>query len=253
MKQSQFTTVCRLSLGSLLLTVAIASCTKKSSEVTPTPVSDDEVAMVQKGKPGTPPVVSLRVTVNNSTGNNITSDGNIAPDNTGDYISGQQNVSATFDQAGNFIFNAVASGNPNASPTRWLTLNLNQEITATSPYSGIYKATYISTGKSSLFTTYTPLQNMTYSPVQQVQCIGFSTGPTGPNAPAATVNFHRAGEDVINSSSSFVEIKRISLTQWTMTPLSNCSNISNTAALRSGATVYGYYNIPFFFTLTSQL
>jgi len=51
-----------------------------------------------KGKPGTTSEVFLKLTVNDASGNKLTSDGG------GDYVNGQQGVGAKFDQYGNFIF-----------------------------------------------------------------------------------------------------------------------------------------------------
>ena len=41
---------------------------------------------------------------------------------------------------------------------------------------------------------------------------------------------------------------------WTVQPVGSCSPNSNVAALRAGdgTVLYGYYNMPFFFTLTAR-
>ena len=243
MKKTLFTNASGFILSALLFTLAIGSCSKKSAELKLAP-STDEIA---SAKPGSVTEVLLKVTVRDASGDKITSDGG------GDYINGSQNVQATFSQAGNFQFNSQPSANPHAVAIRWLNYNIDSpsQVFTNPPVTSNLKGTFISTGRSSLQGTYVPLQNLS---VNQSECICFTSG-IGTDLSGNGIyglNFHRGTEDNISSPTAYMVVTRINSTTWTMTPVGSCSPNSNIAALKDASTgnLYGYYNMPFSFTLT---
>lgn len=239
MKQNQFSTAIRLSLGTLLFAFVIASCTKKSSELN-LASSTDEFASA-KGKPGTTTEVRLKLTVN-PVGNNITSNG-------GDYVDGTENTSIYFSTAGNLQFSTSASNNPNVPTTRWLNVDFSNPLPGY-PARGIEKSNFISTITTLTSPDTTKLQNLTPG---QTKCIGFSAGFM--TIAYGVLNFHRnSTEDTPTTPTSYVYVTRLNPTQWLMTPSvpvsGGCSAISNVGALRINTVLFGYYNMPFSFTLT---
>ena len=226
----------------LLLSLVFTSCKKETAgSVTSDP--KEEIATASPGlKPVTYPEVPLKLTISDAAGNNITSDGG------GDYVSGgPQSVSAKFDQYGNFIFNCGLGGQGNNTyMIRWFNFNFSQpiQIFITPPVSNSERGRGITTGPVAAY-TFIPLQNLS---VGQSECVGLTTGISGN---PWTVNFHRAAEDVSSSPTAYAVFTRINATQWTVTPVGSCSPNSNVCALRNGpGTLYGYYNMPFSFTLT---
>ena len=248
MKKILFTNASNLIMCAMLLTLAIASCTKKSINPGLTSGSD-EVAVAEASKPGSLPTISLRVTVNDATGNNITSDGG------GDYINGTQNVQAIIDQYGTFVFNTLSASNPNILATRWVIYNFNNPVDPANTYRpspSITKNYHFSTGGSSFGTNpFIPLQNLGVNGNPATECIYMGNGISN-STTTWKVSFHKGLEDVANSPTAFAVVTRVNTTQWTITPMGTCSPNSNVAALRNNAdnTLYGYYNIPFSFTLT---
>lgn len=192
------------------------------------------------GKPTGPVEVFLKVTVDNTAGYNITSDGG------GDYVTGSQSVSAKFDASGNFIFSCGLGGHGNNTyMIRWMNINFSQPIQVfiNPPITGSDKVTAITTGFVAAY-TFIPLQSLA---VGQSECVGL-TGGSNANW---VMNFHRTAEDVNGSPSAYAVFTRISATQWKVTTAGSCSPNSNVASLRYGpGTLYGYYNMPFSFTLT---
>ena len=228
-----------LLLSAFLLSFIIQSCSKSGATTEP-PISAEEATATQKGKPNTLQEVLLKLTVDNASGNNITNDGG------GDYVNGSQAVGAKFDQYGNFIFSCGTSGHgPNATLVRWLNINFSSPIQVfiNPPITGNDKVTAITTLPAAAY-AFTPLQNM--APLQS-QCVGL----TGGSGADWVMNFHRGAEDISSSPSAYAVFTRINSTQWTVTPAGFCSPNSNVCALRNGPGVlYGYYNMPFSFTLT---
>jgi hypothetical protein len=228
----------RLMMSALLLPFVISSCQKNTQDILPGN-SDDATSSAQYRRTGLSPV-ALKVTVSDASGYKITSDGG------GDYVNGSRTVSANFDGYGNFIFATGATSNKPGSPlVRWLSVNLDDPIVIykTPPVSGANnQAGGLSTGQVE-GVSFTPMQSMT---VGQTQCIGLTLG-----GGYWVVNFHRPPEDISTSQAAYVVVTRINDTQWTMQPVGECSPNSNVGALRYGtANLYGYYNLPFLFTLT---
>jgi hypothetical protein len=233
MKRKSFTNASNLIMSALLLTCAFTSCTKKSSQLKLASSTDEIIS----AKPNSPQEIHLKMTVNNS-GNNITSD------NLGDYVNGSQNVSLYFSTSGNLQFNNSAS--PSKPTSRWLNVNLNYPLDGYSQR-GTLQSGFISTITTLTSPNPTLIQNLN---VGDTKCIGFSAG-----VPDGVINFHRnTYEDTPTSQSSYVYVTRTSATIWIMTPVppvsGGCSTLSSIAAFRSGATLFGYYNVPFSFTFT---
>jgi hypothetical protein len=222
-------------MTALLLLQIITSC-KKNDVVSGS--DPNEQLSSAKGKPNTLPEVFLKLTVNDAAGNKITSDGG------GDYINGTQSFNAKFDQSGNFI---LACGSPGhgahqGPPVRWMNINFDSPVVVyiPPPITGSDKVTGITTGSVAAF-TFIPLQNLE---VGQSECVGL----TGGSGAEWVMNFHRNASD---ESAAYAVFTRINATQWTVAPAGSCSPNSNVCALRYGAgTLYGFYNMPFSFTLT---
>jgi hypothetical protein len=226
------------------ITIALVSCKKQSSETTSQ--SYQEAMTSSKGGPNpTYTEVPLRMTVNDASENKITSD------ELGDFVNGTQNVRVIFDKNGNFVFNTRASNNPNVPMVRCLNYNFNDPISPNPLVTGMERGSFISGSKTITSPGYTPLQNLT---IGATQCISLCAGLI--NFDLKVVNFHSNWEDVANTPSAFVYVTRISQTQWIMSPVppqvGSCSSISNVAAfVTNGGEMVWYYNLPFFFTLTS--
>ena len=183
------------------------------------------------------------MTVNDAAGNRIASDGG------GSYIDGQQNSSIYFSTSGNLQFTTSASNNPKTPTTRWLNVDLSDPI-AGYPVRGTEKSNFISTITTVTSPNPILLQNLA---VGQTKCIGFSAGIM--TIADGVLNFHRNGtEDTPTSPTAYVYVTRTSSIEWLMTPVpplsGGCSTISNVGALRINTALYGYYSMPFSFTLT---
>ncbi len=243
MKQKPFYNVHLLAITSLFSVLLIASCQKDNRDRLLTNDGDnpESTGSVTK-KPGTIPIVYLSLTMANTAGDRLTSDQN------GSYVNGSQGVSAKFDQYGNFIFGIGPVGHgASATLQRWINIDLSSPVVVYSnpPITGNDIVTAITTVPASGLTS-VAMQNME---VGATQCITL----TGGSNAGWVMNFHRGAEDVNTSQSSYMVVTRNSTTQWTMTPVGSCSPNSNVCALRNGSEVlYGYYNMPFSFTLTAQ-
>ena len=70
------------------------------------------------------------------------------------------------------------------------------------------------------------------------------------------MSFHKGFEDTAGSPTAYAVFTRVSITPavWTVQPAGSCSAASNVAALRSseGSVLYGYYTVPFLFTLRTK-
>jgi len=235
MKRILFRHRTSLILNVLMIAFVFTACNKQSSDVIK---QEEEIATAKAGggKPGTVAEVPLRLSINDI-GNKITSDGG------GDYVNGSQNMKVVFDQYGNLIFdNRKSQGKP---AQRVYQTNLDNPLQVIiDPGFTNGTGNYMATTKSNQFSSFTPIQNMT---VGASQCITFHGG-AGQNF---VFSFHGGNEDNSASPTSFAVITRNSATEWTMTP-GSCSISANTdvAALRLSGTLYGYYHMPFSFTLT---
>lgn len=240
MKRKLFNYSSALVTTTVMLFFALSSCTKKTSEITKPALPEEYASVTAKGKPGATIEVSLSMTVNDASGNKITSD-NGTP-----YTNGVGNVKVVFDQAGNFMF-GQASSNPRVPPmTRYLKYKLDDPL-PTYLVRADAQGNFISTITTATSPNTTALQNLT---VGQTKCIGFSGA-----VPGGVINFHRNSyEDTPTSQSSYVYVTRTGLDTWVMNavpPISGaCSALSSISAFRNQETLFGYYNMPFSFTLT---
>ena len=240
-------------ITSLILAAFIfPSCKKQTSQVAPSG-NNAEIATARPGGNPTLPTVSLRVTINDAEGNNITSDGK------GDYINGVDYVQAILDQSGTFVFNTFAPPQKikNAPVKRWVVYNFNHPVDPENTYvpSPDHSRNYhFSTGGSIYGTNpFIPLQNLGVNGNPATECIYMGNGISN-STNTWRVSFHKALEDTPTSPTAFAVVIRVSSTVWTITPLGTCSLNSNVASLRNNAdnTLYGYYYLPFSFTLTKM-
>lgn len=230
----------------ILILLVFVSCRKETNDIGFAPEPTDNILGKGGPKPATYPEVSLKLTVSDAAGNKITSDGG------GDYFNGSQNLRVVFDAYGNFMFSG-ASDNPNVPLTRFLKYDFSDPspLTPSPSITGIYHGNFISTGQTVTNPNNIPLQNLE---INATKCIGLSAGLL--NIDGAVVNFHRnqSTEDTPTTPTAFVYVTRINPAQWLVTPVpplsGSCSDISNVAALRVNTASYGYYNMPFLFTLT---
>ena len=198
--------------------------------------------------------VSLSITVSNvdSLGNpyGVTNDGQ------GAYVDGVQNVQAAIDQYGNLAFNTFTAKRGPA--TRWVNYDFTHPVDPTNTFDPAQDHTenyHFSTGPST-FSPWIALQNLGVGGNPATEC-GYMGNSFSANASTAyRVSYHKGNEDVQNSPTAFAVFTRVSVSPavWTVTPVGSCSPSSNVAALRSndGTVLYGYYTIPFFFTLTAR-
>ena len=247
MKKKLFNNASKLIMSALLLPFVITSCKKNTADVVLSN-SNDVTSSAQARQTGLAEV-SLKVTVN--AGNNITSDGK------GVYINGTQNVRAIIDGLGNFLFSTQAS-NSKTAVVRWVNYNFDQPFSGYLPLNLTVDHTKpcdFAMIKSNLpGYSFTPLQNLGANQSECVTLFGSFSSITS----NYRVSFHRGQEDVSTSPTAFALVTRTSINPavWTITPIGTCSPKSNAnvAALRSddGTVLYGYYYLPFFFTLTAQ-
>lgn len=199
------------------------------------------------------PVVSLTVTISNSDGTGGAY--GIQNDGKGAYVDGSQDVQAVLDNSGTFAFNTEIRTHRNA--VRWVTYNFNHPVDPSNTYRpnpSNLENYHFSTGPSQ-YSPFIPIQNLGVNGNSSSECIYM--GNSIANATTSwRVSFHKGLEDVSNGSTSFAVVTRTSLSPavWTITPAGSCSPVSNIASLRSGdsSVLYGYYNVPFLFTLTAK-
>ena len=111
---------------------------------------------------------------------------------------------------------------------------------------------HFSTGGSPYGTNpFIPLQNLGINGNPATECIYMGNGVSN-STTTWRVSFHKGNEDTPTSLSAFAVVTRISNTQWKVTPVGSCSPNANVGALRNddGSVLYGYYYMPFSFTLT---
>lgn len=231
----------------LILALTITSCKKQAVEIN-YPANPDALAASSKGKPSSLSTVSLKVTVTDA-GNKITSD------LLGDYINGAQNVRAVIDNTGNFVFN---TNNSPKSPVRKLNFDFSQLLqagTGTPPPTNTSKNYLVQTVNTSS-QNFIPLQNLGVNGNPTSECIALRTeGLTGITIDWRGI-FHAGFDDTSTSPTSYASVTRTDANHWTITALGNCApaTTQNEAAFRSGDAqiLYGYYSLPFSFTLTAQ-
>ena len=207
----------------------------------------------QTGKPISLPTVSLIVTVSDADGTGAAY--NIQSDGQGVYTNGTQNVQAILDQSGTFAFNTNTF--TNRAAIRWVKYTFNNPVDPSNSYRpspSNSKNYHFSTGPSA-FSTFTPLQNLGINGNPTTEWIYMGNGLSSSTADWR-VSFHKGQEDTGDSQTAYAFVTRTSVSPagWTITPVGSCSPNSIVASLRSGdgTVLYGYYNIPFFFTLRAK-
>lgn len=238
-----------LFLTTFLLASIMLSCTKQPNDEFKQATVENLAQAPGGAKAGAEVPISLVIENTlgdvNSTACKITSDG------LGAYRNGLANMRVVIDQYGNLIFDNTANQGKKAQ--RSINFNFDNPLSVVQapPFTtttwGGYMATIKSLLLESLGTPFIRLQDMT---VSSTQCVVSATGVSNGDF---IVNFHRGpNESEANSPTSFVTVTRTSATQWVMTPgTCNISANADVAALyNNGTGLYGYYHMPFRFTLT---
>jgi len=246
----------------VVLGVVVAACNQPpASNVSPTAPSAAALdakpgggPQTISGKPGGPPTISLRLTVSNTdalgNASGITNDGQ------GDYVDGSQNVQAQLDSQGTLAFNTFTSNR--GSATRWVNYDFSRPVDPLNTFRPPQDHTrnyHFSTGGSP-FSQWVPVQYLGTPGFPTSECGYMGNGFNADSSTNYRVSYHKGYEDIANSPTSFAVFTRVTETPavWTVQPAGSCSANMNIAALRSGdgTVLYGYYSIPFSFTLTAK-
>jgi hypothetical protein len=236
----------------VVLGVVVAACNQSSASHA-SPAAPSAAALDAKSGGG-PPTISLRLTVSNTdalgNASGITNDGQ------GDYVDGSQNVQAQLDSSGTLAFNTFTANH--GSATRWVSYDFSQPVDPLNTFRPSQDRTqnyHFSTGPSS-FSTWAPVQYLGTSGYPTSECAYMGNAFNADSSTAYRVSYHKGFEDTASSATSFAVFTRVSVTPavWTVQPAGSCSPNTNIAALRSGdgTVLYGYYAIPFYFTLTAK-
>ena len=241
----------RLTRWTIALVGTLASACDHAPLLTaPSTLADDRMTTA---KPRTLVPVSLIVTVGSTDplGNTY----GIRDDGQGDYIDGSQSVQAVLDQYGTFAFNTDNSSH--AVAVRWVQYDFGNPVDLANTYRPSPSTTenfHFSTGASS-YSPFIPIQDLGVNGNPSSECAYMGNGLSN-RTTAWRVSFHAGVEDTPTSPTAFAVITRTSVTpaMWTITPSGACSPNSNVAALRSSdsSVLYGYYRLPFFFTLRTK-
>lgn len=239
----------RPNLISLILSLAFAAgCSEPAVAPlsTKAPVTIKAPALSKGAPPAKLTTVPLMVTISatDALGNPY----KIQSDGQGSYTDGTQNVQAVLDVNGTFAFNTASA--IRRGVLRWVNYNFDAPVDPTNTY----RPNTITTDNYHFSTGFfaVPLQNLGVNGNPASEC-----GYMGNGVPASwRVSFHKGLEDVSDSPTAFAVVTRTSVSPaiWTVTPSGSCSPNSNVAALRSGdgSILYGYYSLPFFFTLQAK-
>jgi hypothetical protein len=199
------------------------------------------------------PTIPLIVTIAN--GDDLGNAYAIRNDGQGVYTNGVQEVQAVLDQSGTFAFNTQTK--PGRRPVRWVTYDFNNPVDPSNTYRpnpSNLENYHFSTGPSPL-KPFIPIQNLGVNGNPSSECI-YMGNSIANSSTSWRVSFHKGLEDVEDSPTAYAVVTRTSVSPaaWTITPSGACSPVSNVASLRSGdsAVLYGYYNLPFFFTLRAK-
>ena len=245
MKKILFTNASALVVSALFLTFAFTSCKKQASELNQ--VSEEFAFAIAPSAAALSPY-NLKVTVDNSNGNKVTSDG------LGDYTNGSQYVTAIIDKYGNFIFDSFNSNSVQARPIRKLNFDFSDVITqySTPPSTNTSKNYHLEAFASvTPGITFTPLQNLV---TNQSECVSFRAWGVTNGTIEWRALFHSGFDDRDTSRTGFGLVTRVDATHWTISGLGNCTPASNqnVTALRgpNANTIYGFYRLPFSITLT---
>lgn len=246
----------------VVLGVVVAACNQPTAS-NASPTAPSAAALNAKpgggtqtvsGKPAGAPTISLRLTVSNTDA--LGNASGITNDSQGDYVDGSQNVQAQLDSSGTLAFNTFTSSRGNA--TRWVNYDFSRPadpLNTFRPPQDHTRNYHFSTGTSD-FSPWVPVQYLGTPGYPTSECGYMGNSFAADSSTGYRVSYHKGYEDTANSPTAFAVFTRVSVTPavWTVQPAGSCSPSTNIAALRSadGTVLYGYYTIPFYFTLTAQ-
>lgn len=234
-------TMRRSLLGALLWVAATAAaCTEDSvtepNQMTP-PVAFAKGASLQK--------IRLRVTISDVDATGAAY--NIQSDGLGDYVDGSQNVGAFISTSGLLQFDTY-TGRATNPATRYMRFDFNDPVDPSNTYrpSPSNTRNYHWAMKS----TPVPLQRLGINGNPSAVCTRIG-GSFSNSTTSWRFAFHVQDADAEQAAYAVVTRTSISPAVWTMTPVGSCSPNSNVGSLRAADTgsLYGYYRLPFFFTL----
>ena len=183
----------------------------------------------------------------------------IQSDGQGTYTDGVQNVQAVIDQYGSFAFNTfnTTPSRKNPAATRWVHYDFNHPVDPSNTYRPTPSDAnnyHFSTGPST-FSPWVALQNLGVGGNPSSQC-GYMGNGISNSTTAWRVSYHKGQENIADSPTAFAVFTRVSVSPavWTVEAVGSCTGNSNVASLRNASTdeLYGYYYIPFHFTLTAK-
>ena len=236
----------------LTIAAAAAACAEGTQPAATSPVAPSGVA--QEAKPGTPPTIPLSITVSNTDASGNAS--GITNDGLGAYVDGVNDVEARLDVAGTLAFNTF-TGRRGAA-TRSVHYDFSRPVDPLNLFQPPQDHTqnyHFSTG-SSQYSPFVPVQYLGTPGYPASECGYMGNSFQANSSTGYRVSFHKGFEDTAGSPTSYAVFTRVSVTPavWTVQPAGSCSPASNVAALRSsdGSALYGYYTMPFLFTLRTK-
>ena len=207
--------------------------------------------MLAKGGGGGTSEVLLSITVADTDPSGspygITSDGR------GAYVHGVDNVQAVIGTGGELAFNTYNSNKP-VCASRWIHYDFSQPVDPSNTYrpSPSDCNNYHFSNGPSAFRPWIPLQNLGVNGNPASQCGYFGNGISN-STENWRVSYHKGYEDTADSPTAYAVFTRVGVNPdiWTVTSVGSCSPNSDVASLRGadGTPLYGYYRIPFRFTL----
>jgi len=180
----------------------------------------------------------------------------ITNDGLGSYVDGSQNVQAQLDAAGTFAFNTFSGRRGTA--TRWVNYDFSRPVDPSNTFLPAQDHTqnYHFSSGGSQYSPWVPVQYLGTPGYPSSECGYMGNSFAASGTTSYRVSFHKGYEDTQTTPSAFAVFTRVSVSPavWTVQPAGSCSPNSNVAALRSGdgSILYGYYSIPFLFTLTAK-
>jgi hypothetical protein len=236
----------------LTIAVAAAACAKETQPTGTSPVGPSGV--LQEAKPAAPTTIPLSITVSNTDASGNPS--GITNDGLGPYVDGVQNVEARLDLAGTLAFNTFTA--KRGAATRWVRYDFTHPVDPLNLFQPPQDPTqnyHFSTGGSQ-YSPFVPVQFLGTPGYPTSECGYMGNGFQANSSTGYRVSFHKGFEDTAGSPTAFAVFTRTSVTPavWTVQPTGSCSPTANVAALRSsdGSALFGYYTIPFLFTLTAK-
>lgn len=236
----------------LMAAIVAAACSEGTQPAGTSPVAPSGVA--QEARTSKPAVIPLSITVSNTdafgSASGITNDGQ------GAYVDGVQNVGASLDLAGTLAFNTFTANH--GSATRWVNYDFSRPVDPLNLFRPpqLHTQNYHFSSGGSQFSPFVAVQLLGTPGYPISECGYMGNGFQADSTTNYRVSFHKGYEDTAGSPTAYAVFTRVSVTPavWTVQPAGSCSPTSNVAALRSGdgSVLYGYYTMPFLFTLTAK-